>query len=627
MISDSGDAPFILNERSTVMNQSSAPRSSRFRVGWNKVKTFFSKPYNVILLLMGIVVTITTIAPIVAIVEDTFKIHPGTIDAYLTGQASGYTLVNYIDLFTSNLAKTNLWNPLLNTIYLAVGTCAVSILFGGMFAFLITRTNMAWRKYLSSIFIFPYIMPQWTLVMVWKNLFYSNAVTGTSNGLLSALFGLNMPIWWCKGLFPSLVVLGLHYAPFAYILIGGIFRNMDANLEEAATILDTPKWKTMFKVTLPMVKPAILSTILLVFGSAMGSYPVPHYLNLTTLSTKYVSLNSKYTGEASILAIVMMLFGVGIMLLNQISLHSRKNYTTVTGKSGQISKINLGRIGKYVIALVLVVITFFTSIFPIVSFAFETFLPNPGDYSFLYTWDFNNLTTKWWTIAENVTENGMYGQKGMLYNATIWNAFKGTILVSVACALLAGTIGTLIGYAVAKNRRSKGANYVNSMAFLPYLMPSIAVGAAFFVLFSNEQINLFNTYTLLIIAGTIKYIPFASRSSLNSMLQLSGEIEEAAIIQDIPWIKRMTRIIIPIQKSSIISGYMLPFMTCLRELSLFMLLCTQGFILSTTLDYFDEMGLYAFSSGINLILIITILVCNTAVNKITGASLDEGIGG
>ena len=105
------------------------------------------------------------------------------------------------------------------------------------------------------------------------------------------------------------------------------------------------------------------------------------------------------------------------------------------------------------------------------------------------------------------------------------------------------------------------------------------------------------------------------------------EIEEAAIIQDIPWIQRMTRIIIPIQKSSIISGFLLPFMTCLRELSLFMLLCVQGFILSTTLDYFDEMGLYAFSSGINLILIITILICNTLVNKITGASLDKGIGG
>ena len=609
------------------MDQTTTPRASRSTIRLNKVKTFFSKPHNVILLLMGLVLTVTTVAPIIAIVEDTFKIHAGTIDAYLTGQSSGYTAVNYIDLFTSSMAKSNLWTPLLNTVWLAVGTCVVSILFGGLFAFLITRTNLAWRKYLSSIFIFPYIRPQWTLAVVWQNLFNSNAVTGTSNGLLAATAGITMPIWWCKGLFPSIVVLGLHYAPFAYILIGGIFRNMDANLEEAATILDTPKWKIMCRVTLPMVKPAILSTILLVFGSAMGSYPVPHYLGLTTLATKYVSMNSKYTGEASILAIIMMIFGVAIMLLNQLSLQSRKNYTTVTGKSGQISKINLGRVGRYVIALILVVVTFFTSIFPIVSFAFETFLPNPGDYSFLYTGDTKNLTTKWWTTSENVTENGMYGQKGILHNETIWHAFRGTIWVSVCCALLAGTIGTLIGYAVSKNRRSKWANYVNSVAFLPYLMPSIAVGVAFFILFSNEHVNLFNTYTILIIVGTIKYIPFASRSSLNSMLQLSGEIEEAAIIQDIPWIKRMTRIIIPIQKSSIISGYLLPFMTCLRELSLFMLLCVQGFILSTTLDYFDEMGLYAFSSGINLILIITILVCNTLVNKVTGASLDKGIGG
>ena len=609
------------------MKQAAALQANPAAVRRNKVKTFFSKPHNVILLLMGIVLTITTVAPIIAIVQDTFKIHPGTIDAYLAGTSQGYTLVNYTDLFTSPLAKANLWTPLLNTVLLSVGSCIVAILFGGVFAFLITRTNLSCRKYLSSIFIFPYIMPQWTLAVVWQNLFNSNAVTGTSNGLLTSLFNVQMPLWWCKGLFPSLIVLGMHYAPFAYILIGGIFRNMDANLEEAATILDTPKWKTMFRITLPMVKPAILSTILLVFGSSMGSYPVPHYLGLATLSTKYVSMNSKYTGEASILAIIMMIFGVAIMLLNQRSLKSRKNYTTVTGKSGQISKINLGRTGRVVIAVILIIITFFTSIFPIMSFAFETFLPNPGDYSFLYTGDANNLTTKWWVTSENVTENGMYGQKGILYNNTIWTAFKGTMLVSVSCALIAGTIGTLIGYAVSKNRRSRWANYVNSVAFLPYLMPSIAVGVAFFILFSNQYFNLFNTYALLIIAGTIKYIPFASRSSLNSMLQLSGEIEEAAVIQDVPWIKRMTRIIIPIQKSSIISGYLLPFMTCLRELSLFMLLCVQGFILSTTLDYFDEMGLYAFSSGINLILIVTILICNALVNKVTGASLDKGIGG
>ena len=162
---------------------------------------------------MGIVLTVTTVAPIVAIVQDTFKIHAGTIDAHLTGQASGYTLVNYIDLFTSRLAMSNLWMPLINTVLLAVGTCVVAIVFGGLFAFLITRTNLSCRKYLSSIFIFPYIMPQWTLAVVWQNLFNSNAVTGTSNrhaGRADAAVVVQGPVPQPCGAGPALRSLCLH---------------------------------------------------------------------------------------------------------------------------------------------------------------------------------------------------------------------------------------------------------------------------------------------------------------------------------------------------------------------------------------------------------------------------------
>ena len=72
------------------MNKSETLAASPFRIWLNKVGTFFSKPYNVILLVLGIVVTITTIAPIVAIIKDTLTIHPGTIDAHLTGKTSGF---------------------------------------------------------------------------------------------------------------------------------------------------------------------------------------------------------------------------------------------------------------------------------------------------------------------------------------------------------------------------------------------------------------------------------------------------------------------------------------------------------------------------------------------------------
>ena len=600
-------------------------KASRTRVWLNKLKTTFSKPQNAILLALGILLTFSTVAPMISIALDTVTVHVGSVDSHYTGLKEGYTLYNWVDLFTGKLAQTNLWTPLLNSVLLSVFSCFGAIFYGGLFAYLVTRTNMRCKKYLSSIFIFPYIMPQWTLAVIWQNLFDSNLVTGTSDGLLTALFGIRMPLWWCQGMFPSVMVLSLHYAPFAYILIGGIFRNMDANLEEAATIMGTPRLKIFARVTLPLVKPAVLSTVLLVFSSAMGSYPVPHYLNLTTLCTKYVQMGEKRAGEASILAVIMILFGVLILIVNQRTTSGRQSYTTVTGKSGQISLVNLGKVGRHVVAAIFCVTTFFTGILPIILFAIETFLPNPGDYSFIRHGVAGNLTSKWWMTNENITENGMYGQKGILFNEAIWGAFKGTLIVAVCCALLAGTIGLLVGYCVSKNRRSKWAAYVNNMAFLPYLMPSLAVGVAFFVF--GSSMGIFNTYLLLVLAGTVKYIPFASRSALSSMMQLSGEIEEAAIIQDIPWHKRMLNIIIPIQKSSIMSGYLLPFITCVRELTLFMLLCSQTKIITTMLDYFDEMGLYAFSSGINLILIVFILICNALINKLTGASLDKGIGG
>lgn len=590
---------------------------------FNHWRNYLKKPQNAILVLLGIVLSFATIFPMVTIWLDTISIHAGSVDAQVSGRQAGYTLYNWIDIISGRLARRNFWIPLQNTVLLSILACLVAICFGGVFAYLITRTDMKAKKYLSNIFIFPYVMPQWTLAVVWQNMFYSKAVTGGSDGLLAALTGIKMPLWWCQGLFPTALVLGIHYAAFAYILVGGIFRNMDANLEEAATILNTPKYKIFFRITLPMVQPAILSTVLLVFSSAMGSYPVPHYLNFTTLATKYVDLNVNRAGQASALAVIMMLFGIAILLFNQLATGGRKSFTTVTGKSGQASKFNLG-IGKYIIPVFLVVFTFFTSIFPVISFALETFLPNPGDYSFFRTWNTSNLTVKWW-MNNTGTAGSMYGQKGILFNSTIWYAFFGTILVAVSCAFLAGTIGLLVGYCVSKNRRSRFATYVNSIAFLPYLLPSLAVGVAFFVF--GSRAGLYNTYILLIIAGTIKYIPFASRASLNSMLQISGEIEESAIIHNIPWFKRMTRIIIPIQKSAILSGYLLPLMTCIRELTLFMMLCAQTKLLTLLLDYFDEMGLYAFSAGINLMLIVFVIICNMAVNKLTGASLDKGIGG
>ncbi len=117
-------------------------------------------------------------------------------------------------------------------------------------------------------------MPSWSVAMFWEN-FFKNTNAGGIPGMLQALTGICMPAWFVYGFLPCAMCLGIHYAPFAYILMGGILRNMDANLEEAATILKADRKKILWRITLPIVMPALLSTFLLVFASSCWSGGCP----------------------------------------------------------------------------------------------------------------------------------------------------------------------------------------------------------------------------------------------------------------------------------------------------------------------------------------------------------------
>ena len=589
----------------------------------NQGKTWFGMPANSILVIFGILLLFLTIAPLIYVIIDTFTVHMMEVPLIPNSKIGDFTIYHYKTLFASSKSWHLFYKPLLNSLWTSALACVFAILFGGVVAYLITRTNLKFKKLISTVFIFPYIMPQWTLALFWKNLFMSTSCTGGYAGELQALTGIVTPEWLVLGGLPIALVLGLHYAPFAYILIGGVLRNMDANLEEAATILNTPKWKIFTHITLPILKPAILSTILLVFSSAMSAYPVAVTLgkpiNFTVLSTQlqiWLQGNGTQLGIGHVTSLVLIVIGILILTMNQISTGSRKQYTTVSGKSGQISKNNLGKVGKWIISFILIILVMFVCVGPMVSFALESLLPNQGDYS-------SGLTLQWWTSKE-VLRNGY---KGMFYNPEIWIALLQSILLSICCSLIAGTIGLLIGYAVSKKRKSKLAMGVNALAFLPYLLPSISMSAIFFTFSTKIPFLYALPFLVCVIVGVVKYIPFASRSSLNAMLQLSNEIEEAAVIQNIPWVKRMVRIIFPIQKSSFLSGYLLPFISCMRELSLFVFIAPSGLLLTTLMFQLSETGLPALENAANLILVVVILVFNFIINKITGASLDKGIGG
>ena len=326
-----------------------------------------------------------------------------------------------------------------------------------------------------------------------------------------------------------------------------------------------------------------------------------------------------YNGQAYIIASVMIAAGIFILWINQKYTGKRKSFTTVTGKSGQISLVDLKKANTPITVVLLVLVVFF-SVIPLIVFALQTITMVPGNYSA------DNITLDFW-IGRDLDSymNGMVG--GVLVNETIMSALKRLLLLSVCCALFSGTSGLLIGYAAVKRRGTKLARAVESLAFFPYLIPTIAFATLYLSAASTQAFSfLYNTFMLLVIVGGVKYLPMASRGSINSMLQISPEIEEAAVIVGVPWWKRLIKILIPIQKTSIMSGYLLPFVAGMREVDLFALLvANSNYLLTTMLLAFNQTGYEQYASAITLLIIVIVLVINGLSSKLTGASIAKGV--
>ena len=598
----------------------------------NGLKSYFSKPANVITIIFLVILVLTVLLPLFTLLIGSFQINTLQEAKELAGTKGDWTIAHWQTLLTSkeyNYARNAMWLPLGRSTLMALISCAIAVIFGGVVAYFITRTDLPCKKFISSVFVFPYIMPSWSIAMFWENFFKNTAMTaGTKNmGLLQMMTGICVPTSWVYGLVPCAICLGIHYAPFAYILIGGILRNMDANLEEAATVLGASRLKILVRVTLPIVAPALLSTVLLVFSSSISSYTVPAFLGENggflslSLFLRDLITNGRTKGQGYVMAIILMMISIGILTLNNWFTGKRKSFTTVTGKSGQVSLVKLKKARIPVAVITLFIVGFF-AIVPLISFASESLLRVNSDGSRSFTLDY-------WISADGTNGSIKSDTVGILRSRILWKALGSSLGLSIVVALCAGTIGLLIGYAVARKRGSRVATFVSNLAFIPYLIPAMCFGAVYLALsFTQGFTWLRNTFFLLALVGGIKFIPFASRTGTSAFMQLSGEIEEAAVMLNVPWWKRMIRVLFPIQKSSFMSGYLLPFISCMRELSLFVLLAKSHEVLLTTLlSEYSRTGLVETANAINLLIILVVLLIQFVVNKLTGASIDKGVGG
>ena len=551
----------------------------------NQIKAVVTNPYNIIVLIAVVLLVYLIVLPLLDMIATTFELAQRDIRAVGGGKAGDFTLYYWQRLLASELSWTMLIKPLLNSLVIGVCVSVCAILLGSILAWLMVRSDLPFKKFFSLAVIIPYMIPSWCKSQAWLSMF-KTARLGGAPGFMASL-GLDVPEWLAYGPVAIIIVLTLHYYAYTYLLVSSALNSINSELEEMGEIQGAGKAMILRKITLPLVLPAILSAVILTFSKAIGTFGTINYLGspvqyYTLSSQLYMNINSRDTQTGFAMAILMIIIASIAVFVNQKLIGSRKSYATIGGKGGRSTLIGLGKVGRPVITAALFVFFAVGIIMPIVILIMESFMLKEGIYSL------DNFTLHYWIGESN--PQIMEGLPGIFKNDEFINSLFNSLRLTLVNGVFGTIFGQLLGYITAKGRGRLHGKLVEQLVFIPYLIPSVAFGGIYLSMFSQPQQifgvtlvpALYGTFALLTLVSVVKHLPFAARAGTSNMLQISGELEEAATIEGAGFFRRFVKIVFPLSKGGFISGFMLIFVSIMKELDLIILIMTPT---TSTLPY------------------------------------------
>ncbi|RLM24701.1 ABC transporter permease [Brenneria goodwinii] len=592
---------------------------------WYRLRHRFAiarhEPANLIGIVLILLFTWIILAPVLSILLDAIVVQNGD-SARVHAAEGAFTDYYLLRTLTSRMSELLLWTPLINTLALAASTVFGALVIGVTLAWLVNRTDMAGRKWFATALIVPFMLPSWTFALAWTTLFKNHTVGGQP-GWLETL-GFHTPDWLAYGYFPIVSIMVLHYAPLVILIVGNALKRMDTQLEDCARVLGASRKIIAFRIVVPLVRPALLSAALLIFADCIGEFAIPYILGLPvhfdTLSTGlYRALGSRQTGVAAVIAAVIMLMGMITLLLDMRMLREAKRFVTVSGKGGMDRRRQLGR-WRFATSGIALVFVLLGVVIPLLTLFFSTIMKLPGRFTA------DNFTFDFW-IGHNLDTVALHN--GILITPDFWRAVWNTVIIVGSASLASGVLGLLVGYAVMRCSIRWVGGFLRQITFLPYLVPGIAFAAAFLSLFAVARgpvPALYGTPLILVIALIAEKMPYASRSGIAAMTQLGKEPEEAARIAGAGWFTRIGRIVIPIQAAPLTTGILLPFISGIKGVSLFIILAIPATDVLTT--YSLRLIDYNYQQAANAVVLMIALISwagTVLIQKISGTGLAEGL--
>ena len=589
----------------------------------NLILNVVRNPFNMIVLVSLIVLFCLIVIPLLTMVKSTFTLAQSELRR-VDGKVGDFTLYYWKYMLAGKLSKAVLWEPLLHSVFCGAMTTLISVPLGSVLAWLMIRTDLPGKKVLGLLVTVPYMIPSWTKALAWLAVFRNK--TSGADGFLCGL-GIPIPDWLAYGPIAIILCMSMHYYAFSYIQVSGALRSINSELEEMGEIQGANKAQILRHITLPLIMPSVLSALVMTISKSIGTYGVAanlgNRIGYYTLATKMrVFIDQGPQGVGYAMSIVLVGLAALILMGNQRIIGVRKSYATVGGKGGRSTLMPLGKAKKPMMAF-LFVFLFLAMVMPFFVLIMETFQITTGA-----GYGLDNLTLyNWIGTPDKAVKYTNY--PGIFRHDEFWSALWNTVRLSLIASIVTAFCGQFLGYISSRGRGKWYGNLTEQLVFVPYLMSGVAFSTMYFSMFSRPHFgglipSLYGTFTLIILTSVVKHFPFASRSGTANMLSISVELEEAADIAGASFWKRMSSIIIPLAKNGFISGFMLVFISIAKELDLIIIMMTPT---TRTLSYlaftYSQEGYNQMSDAISVVVLLYILLCYIAANKIGGADISK----
>lgn len=537
-----------------------------------------------------VIVSLLTVAPVIMLIIGSFSNNLHTF--------GNFTLNKYVSVYTDPM----LFSILGNTAFFVLGAAAFATILALFLAYLNNRTDIPFKFLFKVLSVMPMMIPHVLFGVSWALLL--NPSNGILNMWLVKLLNLSKAPFNIYTIWGMIVVEGLLDLPVAYLIISPAMGSFDASLEESSRVFKSGPIKTLFKITLPILRPAILASFILCIVRGLASFSVPSVLGMPgriyVLSTYIyrvvtMSLIADY-GKAAAIGMSILLISVGLIYIYRYYTRYSDKFVTVSSRGFKPTVIEL-RKAKAPLFIVLLIISFVLILLPVLVLLYTSLIPYimvPGKQAFA-----SMSLQNWRTVIKDPLS---------------LRSLKNSLFLGVGGATVGSFLSVLVAYVIVKVK-TKASGFLESISFLSFSFPGIVIGIGFMWYFVRTP--LYATIWALFFSYLATYLPYGIRPMTSAFIQIHGSLEESSLVSGASFGTTMRRIVIPLLVPGIVSSWVLLATMFFRELSVSVVLSRPGTeVLAVQILRFSEDGQWGRLSALGIIMIVISTVMVLGVNAI-----------